>query len=132
MEINHAFLRHYLHGQHAPADPDRFRVKEEVLDLRYTTCQFGTPNDYRGYHALVEVELLAHRRDANKKVVYLVKPLDPALKFLGAAGVPSAMLSRVLKVEAKLYCVNFYPFVDTPNPSKLQKTEEQVRRQLRF
>lgn len=131
-DSHQAFMRAYLHSQHAPLDPDRFRVKEDLLDIRYSTCQFGTPNDYRGYHAALDVEILSYRRDANKKVVYLVKPLDPAIRILGAAGMPSLMLNRVLKVEGQLYCANYYSYVVGDKVPSHQKTEAQVRRLLRF
>lgn len=96
--VNHAYFQHFLQGVHKPYDDDRFRVKEEPLAVRISTCQFGTPNDFKGYHACVEVEILAMRRDAHKKVVYLVRPTN-GLKLLGAAHVPSKALGRVITLE---------------------------------
>lgn len=129
---NHAFLQHFLADAHAPLDSDRFRVKEEPLAVRKTTCQFGTPNDFKGYHPSVEVEILAMRRDAHKKVVYLVRPTN-GLKLLGAAHIPSRALGRVITLEhAQLYAANYYPFTDDPAAPSHLKREEDVRRQLRF
>ena len=130
--VNHAYFQHFLQGVHKPYDEDRFRIKEEPLAVRISTCQFGTPNDFKGYHACVEVEILAMRRDAHKKVVYLVRPTN-GLKLLGAAHVPSKALGRVITLEqAKLYCANYLSFTDDPAAPSHLKREADVRRQLRF
>ncbi len=129
---SHAYFRHFLKSVHVAVDEDRFRVKEEPLTVQVTTCQFGNPNDFKGYHACVEVEILGMRRDAHKKVIYLVRPTN-GLKLLGAAHIPSQTLARMITLgEAKLYCGCYFPFTDDPAAPSHLKREKDVKRQLRF